>query len=218
LSFVFMGMFAAMAGQEGQPVSFRPVGFDIPAQPLADALVAYGAATGVEVYYDGTLALGRRSAAVKGVFTPAAALKVLLQGSGYVPRTAGTDTFTLAAELPATSPPVQASNTLIRRYEPYFAALQTRVVDALCGIDTARRDEIIFSFWVDASGVISRSEILGASDDAVRNAFISKELRGLSIGAPPPSSLPQPVTMVIYPPSAGEASGCAAAAGSRMGN
>jgi hypothetical protein len=39
---------------------------DIPSQPLADALIAYGAATGLQVFYDGELAVGHSSATVKG--------------------------------------------------------------------------------------------------------------------------------------------------------
>jgi hypothetical protein len=186
------------------------VDFDIPAQPLAEALVAYGAATGLEVYYDGALAIGRRSAPLKGRFAPAAGLTILLRGSGYVPRATGPDTFTLAAAPSIAPRAARVSDTLIRHYEPYFAALQARIADALCGTHTAEVNEIIVSLSVNASGVISRADILASGGDPARDAAISAGLRGISIGEAPPADLPQPVTMAVYPPSPGEASACAA--------
>jgi hypothetical protein len=204
----------ALGAGESSAAQPTAVEFDIPAQPLAEALIAYGAATGLEVYYDGALAIGRRSAPLTGKFTPAAGLTILLRGSGYVPRATGPDTFTLVAA-PAIAPrPARVSDTLIRRYEPYFAALQARIAQALCGARPAERNEIIFSLSVDPSGVVSRAEILGSSGDPARDAAVSAGLRGVSIGQPPPADLPQPVTMAVYPPSPGEASACAAPDGS----
>jgi hypothetical protein len=201
----------------GKDAAAATVDFDIPAQPLADALVAYGAATGVEVYYDGALALGRRSAPLKGSFLPAVALGLLLRGSGYVPRVAGPDTFTLAAAPAAPPQPARVSDALIHRYEPYFAALQARIVAALCGRDTAQAGELVFSLSVDAAGVVSRAEILAGGKDPALDAAVAAGLTGLSIGERPPAGLPQPVTMAIYPPAPGEARGCAAAGASRAG-
>jgi hypothetical protein len=55
--------------------------FDIPSQPLAAALRAYGKASGLEVFYDGSLSVGRRSSAVMGTYTPLIGLRVLLRGT-----------------------------------------------------------------------------------------------------------------------------------------
>lgn len=58
--------------------------FDIPAQPLADALVAYGSATGIEVFYDGALAIGRRSTAMTGVHPSMFALQLFIGSAGPI--------------------------------------------------------------------------------------------------------------------------------------
>ncbi|MGE8250780.1 MAG: STN domain-containing protein, partial [Stenotrophomonas bentonitica] len=56
--------------------------FDIPAQPLADALRAYMRQSGVQVAYPAALAEGVISSPVTGQMDAPAALLRLLQGSG----------------------------------------------------------------------------------------------------------------------------------------
>jgi hypothetical protein len=184
--------------------------FDIPAQPLADALVAYSLATRIEVYYNGRFAIDRRSAPVVGKFTPRLGLVALLRGTGVVPRATGADTFILEPAPPTATLPARVPDALIHRYRPYFAAIQTQVIKALCRLDAGRAHEIIFSFWVAATGVIDRAEPLTSSGDPTHDATIAAALRGLRLDQTPPSGLPQPVTMVIYPPSAEETPGCPA--------
>jgi outer membrane receptor for ferric coprogen and ferric-rhodotorulic acid len=58
--------------------------FDIPAQPLADALVAFGQQSGLQVTVDGAVARGLSSTAVSGTMTADQALDGLLSGSGLV--------------------------------------------------------------------------------------------------------------------------------------
>ena len=84
------------AASQDASVAEKRIAFDIPAQPLASALEAYSAATGVEIFYDAVLAAGHRSASVKGSFLPARALETLLLGTGYVPRSTGPDTISIA--------------------------------------------------------------------------------------------------------------------------
>lgn len=196
---------AAPGAGESAGAAVGTVDFDIPAQSLADALVAYGAATGLEVYYDGAWAIGRRSVALKGRFTPESALGMLLHGSGYAARMVDPRTFTLTATAPAPAA-AHVSDVVIRRYEPYFAALQARISQALCGADGAA-GEIVFSVSVDRAGVISRTEMLHSSGDAARDARVFG-LRGMSVGGAPPAGMPQPVTMAVYPPAPGDERGC----------
>jgi len=184
--------------------------FDIPAQPLADALVAYSAVTRMEVYYNGVFAFGRRSAPVVGEFTPGLGLVALLRGTGIVPRATGADTFILEPAPPAVTLPARVPDSVIQQFRPYFAAIQRRVIAALCHLDAAGAHEIIFSFWVAATGVIVRAEPVTSSGDPAHDAAMAAALRGLRLDETPPPGLPQPVTMVIYPPSAGETPGCAA--------
>ncbi len=55
---------------------------DIPAQPLGRALVDYTRTTGILVVADASLTRGRKSAAVRGAYTPAEALAQMLSGTG----------------------------------------------------------------------------------------------------------------------------------------
>lgn len=56
--------------------------FDIPAQPLADALTVFGRQAGLQVTLDAAIAAGRSAPAVAGTMPPQEALRRLLVGSG----------------------------------------------------------------------------------------------------------------------------------------
>src|ERR1700761_5259610 len=68
---------------------------DVPAQPLDQALKAFGAATGSQVFYETGLTVGRMSKKVQGVYEREAALQVLLRESELAARTIAADTFTI---------------------------------------------------------------------------------------------------------------------------
>jgi hypothetical protein len=180
--------------------------FDIPSQPLAAALRAYGEVTGLEFFYDGSLSIGRQSTAVKGTFTPMAGLKVLLRGTGYIARATDIANAVTIVSAPSLAP-VHAT---FDRYQPYFAALQARLSEALCNNDKVvfGGEEVTFRFWIDSSGVISYAEFLGSSASDGWRREIAARVHGLHIGKAPPAGLPEPLTMVIYPAAADEATGC----------
>ncbi|WP_456635960.1 STN domain-containing protein [Bradyrhizobium sp. USDA 10063] len=208
-------MLAALAlGMAGSALYAEPlsphanVQFDIPAQPLAEALVAYGAATGLEVFYDGSLALGQRSTAIKGVFTPVAALEVLLRGTGYVPKTSQYLDAISVIKTPRDLAVSQAA--ALGRFEPYLAIVQARVTEALCKTDEAKPDdgEIMISFWLDPSGRVLRAQLWHSEISADRQRILLAGLQGLDVGHAVPAGLPQPLAMVIFPPSSREQAGC----------
>lgn len=70
--------------------------FNIPAQPLADALSQFSRQAAVRVELDVAGAAGARSHAVSGTFTPAEALRRLLEGSGLAARFADESTVRVA--------------------------------------------------------------------------------------------------------------------------
>ena len=70
--------------------------FDIPSQPLGDALDAFIGVTGWQVGYSSALARGLRSARVEGNLTPTEALARLLDGTGLIFELTSADTVTLA--------------------------------------------------------------------------------------------------------------------------
>jgi iron complex outermembrane receptor protein len=68
---------AAACAQEVRP-------YQIPPGPLADALMAYGAQSGRQIFFASALTDGRTSPGLSGRHTPAAALDRLLEGTGLV--------------------------------------------------------------------------------------------------------------------------------------
>jgi len=146
---------------------------------------------------------------VHGRFTSMRGLEVLLRGTGYVPRSTDIpNTITIAA-----GPSLAALRASFDRYQPYFATLQVQLSAALCGKDEAVMGgkEMRFRFWIDPAGTVAHAEVLGEDGRAQATNMLARHVRGLAIGKAPPAGLPQPVTMIIYPPSIEEAvAGCPA--------
>src|SRR5262249_39789865 len=80
-----------------------PISFQIPAQPLASALQAYGQKAGVQILYESNSAAGRTSVAVEGSFSREDALKRLLAGTGLGVQYTGPPALILALPSAATS-------------------------------------------------------------------------------------------------------------------
>ncbi len=76
--------------------------FDIPAQPLSRALIAFSHAAGLQLFLDAGLARGRNAPAVGGNLTNAEALNQLLAGSGLSYRISG-NTLTITGPSAASS-------------------------------------------------------------------------------------------------------------------
>ncbi|MGH6619173.1 MAG: STN domain-containing protein, partial [Alphaproteobacteria bacterium] len=70
-------------------------GFDIPAQPLADALTQFGRQSGMQVSVDAGLIRGISSPGASGSMLPEQALRRLLAGTGIGYRLTGGDTAML---------------------------------------------------------------------------------------------------------------------------
>lgn len=59
----------------------QSIAFDIPAQDLGGALRAFAQASGVQVIFDGDALRGKRSPALRGSYSPDAALTALLRAA-----------------------------------------------------------------------------------------------------------------------------------------
>ena len=183
----------------------RPIDFDIPAQPLELALNAYGAATQIQLMVDAELIAGLRSSALKGTFAPETALGILLGGTGLAPRAIGDQGFTLVSPSSTRPAPDDRSRALVQvsptvvRFNDYSAAIQGAVRGALCqSAETSPGSyRALIRFWVDASGMVARTELLTSTGDKARDAKLSAAVQGLPIGAVPPVGLPQPVTLLF---------------------
>jgi iron complex outermembrane recepter protein len=83
LTTMALGVVTAASVASAQPsVAQATRTFDIPAQPLTDALVQFGHQSGLQVAADGTVAASVRTQAVRGTYTPSEALSRLLAGTG----------------------------------------------------------------------------------------------------------------------------------------
>jgi len=191
--------------------------FDIPAQPLASALDAYSAATGLVAVYNGRLAAGRTSNAVRGTFAPELALHLLLKDSGLVAQHTTTSAFVV---IPAPDDPalrrtpaaialaaLTPQDAAERRYS---AMLQQGVTDALCAQPvTAPGDyRAAISLWVGADGAVTRVRLLSSTGDVQRDAAIVAGAARAAVGGPPPVRMVQPFTMVLLPRSSGGVVAC----------
>lgn len=75
--------------------------YDIPAQSLNTALLAFASRAGIQIFYDVQRVRGLRNAPLVGSFTPQQALAQLLSGTGITFRFTGPNTVTLDTPGPA---------------------------------------------------------------------------------------------------------------------
>lgn len=201
-----IGMSLAQAGTAAPP---RPaaaqahaagMAFDLPAQPLAEALETFGALTGWSGFYQADKVAGLRAPALAGRYPPEAALRLLLQGSGLALHFTAPGAFVLepggeraeasGAVAPALRDPV------------YDGLLQSRVREIFCRDARTAPDgwRVALSFHVDGEGRIARPMLLDTTGDAARDGAILQALREVRVGRPPPArNAAEPFVMLIVP-------------------
>ncbi|WP_203330548.1 TonB-dependent siderophore receptor [Rhodovastum atsumiense] len=154
--------FPAQAQGPAAPAIPAPAGvatlpdFDIPAQPLQDALIGFSRQSGLQIVAADTLVRGRQSTAVLGRLTPSQALERLLMGTGLSGQFTDPKTVTL---LPAMSnagdmtlPEVNVQATAWHAWQPisgYVAPLTTTgtktdtpLIEAPQSVGVVTRDQI----------------------------------------------------------------------------
>ncbi|WP_457967113.1 STN domain-containing protein [Pseudomonas sp. R4-84] len=189
----------------------RFVEFAIPAQEMTVALELYSRASGVAILVDRQLAHGRRSTAVHGRLNARQALEQLLAGSGLAALYTGADAFTVKeAKLTLRADASSRNGGPTVREDNFARALQVALEQALCRSTVTRPGHYraALQLWVGASGEVRRSRLLASTGDARRDAAIIEGLGTLDIGRVPPSSLPQPVTVLVVPGAASAGTEC----------
>lgn len=184
--------------------------FEIPAQPLAEAIGQFGARTGLPVVFDAALVQGRRSSALHGSHEPLQALQTLLEGSGLVAqyaRPGRTDALVVLrapraadpAEAPEEAPALPPSAGVTHRR--YDGLMQARVSETFCANPLLARGghRIAVQFHVDPTGWIQGARLLDSTGDAARDAAVIAALETVRLDWAPPATMAQPVTMVIQP-------------------
>ena len=190
---------------------------NLPAQDLEHALQAYSRATGMAVLVDRELTRGRRSISVRGRFTAQEALAMLLTGSGLMARYARDDAFTL--QLPAVSQPPAtrgaAARNAARINNSYATALQQAIETSLCRSPLTRPGSFraLVQVWVNPQGLIEHSRLVSSTGDEQRDEALVRNLGTTWVERPAPSSLRQPVTLLLMPDTTGTRMECTAANG-----
>jgi len=104
---------SAAAVAISSPAQAQAASFNIPAQPLANALEAFGKQSGKEILFDWTQVAGKTSSPLSGSMPPGEALTRLIAGTGMVVRQANASTFvvSLGPQVGSASPASEAAAT-----------------------------------------------------------------------------------------------------------
>src|SRR5262249_22485536 len=215
LALIGAPLFAGCSGARAETLSrsverSARITLNIPSQPLADAIYAYIAATGIEALAAGAILSDRRSSEVHGTLTADEALQALLTGTGLTARFVDSGSFTLTpVQALAVAVPTVDAPSDVPRYAYYSVMVQNAVKRALCQQSDTRPGyyRTAVQIWIAPSGAVARSVLVGTTGGVARGKALSGPFRTLSIGAPPPSDLPQPATLLILPRA--HASDCA---------
>jgi type II secretory pathway component GspD/PulD (secretin) len=185
--------------------------YDIAAQELSSALEAFSRSSGMAVLVDRQLTRGRRSIGVQGRLTATQALNTLLVGTGLMARYARADAFTLqvAQVAPVPLPPgVTPSGSQVG--SSYALAIQSAIEHRLCASPLTRPGDYraLLQVWIGRDGAVQHSRLVTSSGDARRDAALVDSVQHLRIERSPPSSLRQPVTLLLVPDSSGKRMEC----------
>ena len=209
---------AARAAEPGRPSVSEPIAFNIPAQPLSNALHTYSRRVGVQVLYDTRSAAGHQSVAVEGSLTPEEALRRLLGNTDLQVRRVGADAITLVAPIPVEQDvppidPLRGADLSLGELR-VRAALQTNDTERLADYSDTVRTEIqralqqnphsatgnyraVLDLWIDSTRRIRKAALLRPTGDEVRDRAITTTLQALTISRPTPAGAPQPIRVGV---------------------
>ncbi|WP_256660276.1 secretin and TonB N-terminal domain-containing protein [Pseudomonas sp. RIT623] len=179
----------------GQPL----LTLDIPAQALDQALDSFARQSGLAVLVDQALVGGQRSSSVRGRYAAREGLQRLLQGTGLQARYSGSGGFTVQ--------PLRLNDVAPRKRQGsglaggYALALQQAVERALCGSTLTRPGgyRAALQVWIDGRGQLLQSRLLASTGDPLRDAAVIERMRAVRLEEAPPTSLAQPVTLLLRP-------------------
>jgi TonB family protein len=196
--------------------------FNIPPQPLETALYQYAEISGQPALFASDMMDGRSSPGVYGRYSSAAALRLLLEGTGLVVEKIDSDhgrTFLLkdagGADNNQNSVPSAAADNL----NGYPGLVQARIWQALCADPHTApgRYRSLFSFQVDATGHIQDAHLLDSSGNAQRDTALLATLQRVQLELPPPATLAQPLVMTLLPAAPNAGSPCNPGNGNKKG-
>lgn len=146
--------------------------YDIPAQDLNAALLAFANRAGLQIFYDVQRVRGLRSAPLVGSFTPQQALNQLLSGTGVTYRFTGANTVSLEPPAAAAAPgavqldPVRVESQ--RPTETAFGPIQGFVAHQSA---TATRTDTPLLETPQAISIVGRDQILTQNAQTIVEAL-----------------------------------------------
>lgn len=196
--------------------------YDLPAQPLADALEAVATRSQISIAFEPGVVSARRSVRITGRFTPQIALQRILAGSGLVARFTGPrSAIVYDPKLPSANAETQPTHHAFGRRTMTFdlavvrapqtigqrdpAAVSAYVhraestMRAMFAGDPAYRNtafQLRIALSVDSRGRIVRVVPIRTHGGPARNDDIARVVLGRDLGAPP-AGLEQPLRFDI---------------------
>lgn len=183
-------------GPGAEPRSFF---FDIPAQPLADALQRYAMISGRPALFSSAQVAGLTSSPVRGDLVADIALERLLAGTGLVAqhaRSGPAEAFVLKT---SATEPLPSGNDAPARI--YAGRVQAGVWAALCANAVTRPGQYraLLRFEIDMTGTLRDARLLTSTGERGRDSAVLHVLASVHIDGAPPQALEQPLTMVLLP-------------------
>lgn len=174
--------------------------YDIPAQPLEQAVERFSVVSGWSVMYPGDLAAGRSSHALRASLPPLPALQALLQDSGIEAEVIGEQRVVLRRGTPSAAEPGFGAGLPESERRRRYGGLQQRLRAAFCDDPEIApgRYAATLRFRIDGAGRVSEPELLSGSGSERRDAHLLQAMQGLLLAAEA-AALPQPVTLQIRP-------------------
>lgn len=220
-----LGLASALSAAEPPPSKpSKLIEFDIPAEPLPQAIEQFAAITGVQVLYDSPVGEHLASPGAHGRLGNAQALEQLLAGTGLTARFSNAGDAILApinstathpisaAAPPADLPSLTLSPLQVKApfelevaddgaaaFGLYAALVRNDVRHALTQTQKLSRQEFEanLDLWVNARGVIQEVRLQTPSGHKDCDAQILAAIQGLVLDAPPPPGLPQPIRVSV---------------------
>jgi hypothetical protein len=230
VSFVFGGALmtrsarAQVAGLNDD-VPAGAIRFDLPAQPLDQALLVFGRMTQLVVLAPSPLIKGRISASLTGDYTPREALERVLINTGLEAyftgpeeavivassSAAGTLPSSPTAEESTAIPPSAIDGVLVNGdFRNYAAMVQTRLTEALCQSPQTQPGSyrLVAQLRIDSRGKVIASDVVVSTGLPARDTEIERIMRTLVLDSAPPPGLLQPVTLLLRPVGHGVSIDC----------
>lgn len=206
---VFLAAAAPLVAQTTAAMDERR--YDIPAQPVAQAIAEFATVSGVSIIYRQSLASDRQSTPLSGVYAAPAALRRLLEGTGLSARFTGPSSAIIFVEgqpppndrsasgaaaslgqlhldMAEVRAPHRVGKPDSSAFNHYARRVQTEIFDRLRrdGAYEGRSFRIEIAVTVDPTGRIAEVEFLRASAEPEWDARVHRVLVGALLSSAPP--------------------------------